>query len=299
MKILQVCRSIGRHCGIANFAANLGAAAGIPTEPAYRGQDCDVALIQHEHGLWTPPDLRDVCGRIRGRKVLFAHSPLVFDAADAFVAMAPGMVDTSKPVHVMPHPAYVRPLVDRAELRKRLGLDFKVVVGSHGFAQPNRRFDMFVQQLLPVLEEVDGAVVIAAAEHFTAAQKYHLQFSMSKLRSLAGPRVIVEADYLEAGEVNLLMQACDVAWCWTAAPSKPYASGVASDLYGSGSRLVCADKLQHRAVLGRDNVVPAPEDFAGFFKVLVREIRRGEYPRHDASELSWGAQIGPLMEFLS
>lgn len=316
LRIFQWCPSLGTACGVANFAANLHVAgehagstittaAELPNPGTLA--EFDVLLIQHEHALFrslsVPPSLRP--------SVLFAHSPRVNLDAAGYITMAPGMVRTRRPVYVMPHPGRARPLEDRDVLRRRLGLDrFRLLIGSHGFTTPARRFAEIVDALAPRLRPLGGGLVLAAASHARQSRDAGLQRAAVELEAAAARHadvVHLERGFLPHDDVNARMQACDLTWCWTRAPSRPYASGVASDLYAAGTRLVVADKLQHRAVLGRPNVIAAPADFESFLAVLDEEIRIaatteiniGEpVPRHDPSELDWPAQIGPLLAFL-
>ncbi|MEQ8789449.1 MAG: hypothetical protein RIC55_24355 [Pirellulaceae bacterium] len=313
-RILQICPSWDTACGIANFAANLhdaaicqGAAIHTVAEPPADLDGYDAALIQHEKALYLrqPQRLHELLDRLQRaglRRVLFAHSPLsppLDHATDAYVAMCEGMIETDRPVHFMHHPCCEHVVVDRQALRKQLGLDrFRAVVASHGFVNPSRRFDQFVRRLAPIAAESNVAILLAVATN-ARAQPASIR-ALERLRAQAKrwPNVFVTHGYAPAGHVNALLQTADLTWCWTNTPSRPYASGVASDLYGGGARIVVADKLQHRAVCGRENVAVAPPDFEPFLEVLIDEMNAAAFPRHDPAGLSWPAAIPGLLNFL-
>jgi hypothetical protein len=99
-------------------------------------------------------------------------------------------------------------------------------------------------------------------------------------------------------ELNAQFQACDLLWCWTAARSSPYASGTCSDQYCSGTRLVVANKQQHAAVLGHQNVVAVDGDVRNLMRVLIDQVENKDFARHDGSDLSWQRSIQAPAAFL-
>ena len=79
----------------------------------------------------------------------------------------------------------------------------------------------------------------------------------------------------------------------------PYASGVISQMYGSGTQIVAADRPQHEHVLGLPNVVRAPGDLTSFVHELLRQMRSYKRTRHDPTVISWRQQIGRIAYFLA
>lgn len=315
-RILHVCRTLGTACGVANFARNLHdaalcAGASIDSLRHASGGEVgqyDVALIQHEHAFYLrhPEVLEQLSQQLEAvgvPRVLLLHSPVAeFDRlADAYVVMCDGMVETSLPVYRLPHPAHVLPAADRRRLREHLGLDrHRLLLGSHGFITPSRRFAAFVERLAPVCRSIGGALLLAVADHARSGRA--MQDARERLLRAARRHsdcVVLVQGFRPADDVNLLMQACDLVWCWTSVRSRPYASGVASDLYGSGTRLVVPGKQQHAAVLGRPNVVAGPDEFEPFADLLEELLRGGEQPRHDPRDLSWETQLPGLLDFLA
>ncbi|MEQ8787401.1 MAG: hypothetical protein RIC55_13935 [Pirellulaceae bacterium] len=312
MRILQLCRPWGRACGIANFAGNLHAAfvgAGVEVETrrdAPADANFDVVLIQHEHCFYSPTEVRALLADTAGaRRVVFAHSPGLADLdglVEGFACMNAGMVDTRRPLHMDHHPAYTRPLDNRDLLKRRLGLEkFDVVLGTTGFVNPPRRFDRFAAQLAPLCEQNNWCLYFATALHWHTPQNSGLRQASERLQRVARrhPRMVrLERNFLHACEVNEILQACDLNWCWTEVPSKPYASGVASDLFGAGTRLLVADKQQHRAVFDLPGVTRGPQDFDDFLDRLSQLACDGDFSRHHGAALSWDVWAARFLSFL-
>jgi len=108
-----------------------------------------------------------------------------------------------------------------------------------------------------------------------------------------------EERFLPREELNLRMQACDLLWCWTEVSNQEaYASGVASDMYGSGTRMVVCDKLQHAAVLELPNVVRSAPNRGGMLESIVAEIVAGHHDRHDPRPVGWPLFAKQIVTFL-
>lgn len=312
-RVLQIAPTLGAACGIANFAQNLHDAAScenLPIEthlaaPAELA-GYDVALIQHERSFYcrSPRVLERQARRLEAagiRRVAFIHSATNLDhMVDAYLTMAPGMVETEKPVHTIDLPAYSAPPIDRQAARREVGLAaYDLIVGAHGFLTPARRFDAIVRRLAPAAAARNGALILAVSTHAKAGPAHQAATDRLITEALRWPNVYIAHGFHARETINALMQLCDLAVCWTDVESRPYGSAVASDLYGTGVRLIAADKIQHRAVIGRPNVVAAPEGLADFLDVVVAEMAAGPpWPRHDPTPLSWPAAIVPLFDFL-
>jgi hypothetical protein len=308
MRVLQISKTLGPDCGIALFARSLQThlrAGGIEVDTA----DCpslskkhDLLLVQHHVELFTDNEVASLAAGTDAPVVLFAHSECsagAFQYLDGFVFMCPGMiVSTHKPVHTFLHPAWTpQSLEDRATLRHEFGLPEKrLIVGSNGFLKFERQFVEIVEVLLPEARRsgwflelitspwrIDSPGELSRLEGLCMREQRHFRFHHG---------------YLDAATLNRRLQACDVLWCWTGAPSAPCASGAISDQYASGTRVLAADKQQHRHVLGLPNTVAAPDALVPFLDCLLEELRMCPRQRHDPSPVSWGNCISGLIAFL-
>lgn len=311
MRIVQVATSYSERCGVGNFARNLSralreAGAAVRTvEHARDGvPDADLTLIQHEWGLFDgDAAVREVAAASRQPVALVAHSAggveRFADVAAAFVAMNGAVVGaTDRPVYVFRHPAWIpAALADPAGLRARYGIPAgRYVIGSSGFLLYDRDFSAVIQRLLPHADAHDWHVSLASS-----TWRWTMPGIVEALADLARRhpgRLTFTERFLDANELHERLRLCDLLWCWTHTRSEPYASGSVSDQYGSGTRLVVSDKLQHEHVLALPNVRRASADLDEFVEQLVDEARTGVRTKHDPSILSWAAQAAPLVEFL-
>ena len=313
LKLVQVCPSIHLECGVGNFARNCAAAltsygADVMTVTEIPADVTADLLIQHEYALFDAHALRARLARHRGRVFLFAHSPQadrVFgDCVDAFLTLCQGMTEAATHKLVLPHPGWqCATLLDRQELKAEFGWSgYRCVIGTNGFISPSRQFDDVAKRLLPFARRENILVQVIGTRHHSHDERPGYRDQELRLRQLAAAypeHLALEARFLEHEELNRRLQACDLAWCWTATPSGPYGSGTCADQYGSGTRLVVARKLQHEHVLSLPNVVVAPDEIDGFVEVLKREASQAEFPRHDPAPLSWDSFAERLVRFLA
>lgn len=310
LKILQVCPSMGTACGVANFATNFAhALAGqgfeVSTVRRLQPTDAHLVLIQHEFGLFDNQLLQQDLAGCPRRKVLFAHTagverfaPLVH----GFLAMCPGMVQTTLPLCIFPHPGwYSGELGDRPTLQEEFGYrDFACVLGSNGFISPARQFREVIERLLPLAVRHNWLINLLCSRHAKHDLYEANRAEEDALTALSQSTSHLRLDLRlkDHAELNRQFQACDLLWCWTKTPSRPYASGTCADQYASGTRLVVAQKQQHSSLLGLPNVVFAAGELPQFVDTLVGEILAGRFSRHDGSILSWEACIRSPAAFL-
>lgn len=309
MKVAQLSPTQGEYCGIALFADRLAAALaplGVRVSTSRKlaaDSDANVVLLQHHAELVRDDEVRSLRARAGRPVVLFAHSTGiagVVHAVDGVMAMSRGMVpETGVPTLVFPHPAFTpERLSDRGAIRARLGLPVEArIVGSCGFLKFERQLTQILPAILPAAAEWGWFVQLVTSPWYRESPGL-----LEEIAALAGRhpgRVRHEHAHLSEAELNLRLQACDLLWCWTRAASSAYASGVASDLYASGSRMVVADKLQHEHVLGFPNVVRAPATLSGCVDELLRQMRHSRGERHDPAPVSWAVQAGAVQRFLA
>lgn len=314
----QICTTFGKECGVANFAANLATALKpfnfrVTSTTEYVPNEAPVTLIQHEYGLINEQTLIDTLKQIKGKKFLFAHTGVnktyprgvaqFENLVDGFACMCDGMIPSKKPVACFPHPGYVPSKIEnRDALKKKFGLEkYKCVIGSNGFITSVRDFGRFVRTLLPHAIEHNWCIFLPASKHHKHDGKVSYvkqETDLLQLSQIYPDNFKITFDFMSQHELCERLHVCDLVWCWTDVISKCYGSGTCSDQYGSGTRLIYADKEQHCAVNGLPNTVRASEDFEEFMRTLLDEALSGNYPRHDPECLSWETCITPFVNMI-
>ncbi|MCI0432966.1 MAG: hypothetical protein L0271_04860 [Gemmatimonadetes bacterium] len=281
------------------------ARAGIEIETAnglWPDARADVVLFQHHCELHSDAEVRSLAASSPAPVVLFAHSPgagALSGHVDGIVAMCPGMIGpTDKPVHVFPHPAWTPArLEDRPALRRDLGMpDACRIAGTSGYLRFERQFAEIAAALVTEAWRHDWFVLIAASPW--RLQSPGLIPRLARLQRRFPDHFRFEYAFLDSQALNRRLQACDLLWCWTDAPSAPYASGSVSDHYASGTRVFVADKQQHDHVLHLPNAVAGPATLDAFLEGLIAEIHSGNR-RHDPTAVSWDRCIDQFAAFLS
>lgn len=307
MKILQISMTHGQDCGISIFAGNLQAqlkrhGADVVTLTMLPPEvQADLVLLQHHKELMSDAKAISLVETSRSPVVLFAHSEDVDDLCgyvDGVISMCPGIIGpTDKPFHIFPHPAWVPShLEERGSLRREFNLPLdRFIVASNGFLKFERQYVEIIETLLPEARRnnwfialfispwrLDSPGLVPRLEKIQVENPNHFSFEYS---------------FLDTISLNRRLQACDLLWCWTKAGSSPYASGVISDQYGSGTRILAADKQQHRHVLGLPNTVAGPNFLTPFVDQLIAEIQSGIVTRHDPALISWDNHIHRIQTF--
>jgi hypothetical protein len=308
MRVIQISPTMGMYCGIALFAERLAAELrtldiSVETVPDSNGVvDADVVLIQHHVELLDDDKVKAICSRAEYPVVLFAHSTGiegVINIVDGVMTMSSGIVpDTDTPALVFPHPARTpKSLSGRTALRAQLGVPSnRKIVGTCGFLKFERQIAEILSAILPYAAKSAWFVQVTTSPWYIESPG--LVDEIAAFARRYPGHFGHEHRHLVEEELNLCLQACDLLWCWTKAPSSPYASGVASDLYASGSRIVAADKTQHEHILRLPNVVRAPALLDTFLEELVCQMQRGTSERHDPSPVSWTQHILTVARFI-
>lgn len=308
MRVLQISPSHGENCGIAFFAENLQRQMqqiGIDMETVSHTKSVsgyDVILLHHHTDLISDAEVTELCTTSLRPVVLFAHVNGIdglCQNVDGIIAMCPGMVEpTETPVHIFPHPAWTpKYLEDRTALRQELGYpDDALIVATNGFLKFERQFVEIISALLPHARTNNWFVDLITSPWRLTSPGLIERFV--NLRDHSRERFRFQHSFLDSRTLNRRLQACDLLWCWTAAASSPYASGVISDQYASGTRIFAADKQQHEHVLSLPNVVRAPGRLEDFVDQLLAELRCGPGQRHDPAPVSWDNCITGIAKFL-
>ena len=313
MRILQVCPSLNRPCGVGNFARNVESAlreagVSITTSEQYTHASMhDLVLVQHEFALYSTEGLKSWLRTQPGSKALFAHSPgadAFAEEVGGFVTLSGGMIDAPRSTLVLPHPGWSAPnLLDRTTLKDEFGWSGRrCVVGTNGFISPSRQYDAVLWRLLDFAVEQDALIYVHCPLHGSHDSRPGYRDQELRLLEMARKypeHLELNMRFVDQESLDRRLQACDLLWCWTATPSKPYGSGTCSDQYGSGTRLVVVQKQQHWQVLGLPNVVAAPDNIDAFVDVLKSEMLQGNFARHDPAPLSWKTFAERLIAFLA
>jgi len=306
MKVLQIAKLQAELCGVSLFARHLQEEVRpfgvdvdtVPEMPA--DVEADLVLLHHHDELFDDDEVGAIAGAAAAPVVIFAHGQMtarLCAAVDGVVAMCPGMTPPGDtPVHLMPLPAWVpSALEDRAALRREFDLPADaVVVGTNGFL----KFDRQWPEVAAALLQGDARVFVEILASPWRLESPGLVDRLERLGADQDGRLRLSYSFLDTKTLNRRLQACDLLWCWTAAPSRPYASGVIADQYASGTRIVACAKAQHAHVLTLPNTVGAPNDLDGFIAEVVRETRDGVRLRHDPAPIAWGCCLGGLSLFL-
>jgi hypothetical protein len=308
VRLLQVSPTLGQHCGVAVFADSLAAELSpLGIHVTTIGElatpvDADLVVLQYHEELMGEPEIRAFRASVACPLVLVAHSSGIgglLDVIDGVMSMSPGIIPVAAtpPTLVFPHPCWTpERLSDRDATRARFGLRQSRTIGTCGFLRFERQLVEMLSALLPHAVELGWSVQLT-----TSPWRIDSPGVIEGIRSLdrryPGTLAWVH-EHLPTEELNLRLQACDLLWCWTRAPSMAYASGVASQQYASGTRIVAADKQQHEHILVLPNVVRAPVVLDDFAAEVVKQMRHADGCRHDPSVISWERQARKVAQFL-
>jgi hypothetical protein len=310
MRVLQVSPTTDRHSGVAVFADSMARAfatvgVDVTTVTALDGpSEADLVLVQQHENLVTAAELRVIAEQAQRPVVLLTHSagfePVLGHVAGT-MAMVPGLVASAPglPTHLFPHPAYAPDeLDDRRDIRPGLRLPVdRRIVSTSGFLRFERQLPQTLAYLLPQAAELGWLVQLVTSPWYIPSPG--LLDEIAAVGSRYPEHFRHWHEHLSTEKLNLRLQASDLLWCWSKAAPAPYASGVVSQMYGSGTRIVAADRLQHEHVLRLPNVVRGPTTLSGFVDEVVRQMREGDQPRHDPSPVSWNVLIRDITHFLS
>ncbi|QBY00143.1 hypothetical protein E2K80_04820 [Rhodophyticola sp. CCM32] len=303
LRILQIATTLHEPCGIGYFAQRMGTAlskagAQVRTVDGFVEQQADVIIVHHHGELVPSATLRAFAYQARAPVVLMPHDDTcgsLYGDVSAVVALTPELIAGAKRSYWFPHPSETfRTGTARSKLRERYGLPKeKLILGTNGFLKYERSFDIVTAAVLKALPEVAVSLVLSP---WRLPSPGLLEKLVVLCESHPGRLNLAYEKWSDQERFDRL-RACDLLWCWVDAPSSPYASGVVSDQYASGTRLVTTDKSQHRHVLSLPNVVTAPPNLEGFLDTLIAAARQ-PCLRHDPEVIAWERQMPGLLEFL-
>lgn len=311
MKILQIVKTYNQNCGIAFFAKNLQEQMkkiGIKIETISTEVTCipssfDTILLHYHSELLNYNEVSKIRGMNQCPLILFTHSNVIqklIELVDGSIAMCSGMIPhNDKPKYIFPHPAWVpKHLEDRLVLRNKYKLPTNAtIIGTNGFLKFERQFVEILSRLLPHAKDNNWFIYLITSPWYIESPG--LKSELERFSTKYSAFFKFEYNFLEKNVLNQKLQACDILWCWTKAPSSSYASGVISDQYASGTHIFATNKLQHKHVIELPNVTIGSDELDLFVEQLIYVIKHGKNQRHDPSIISWKHHIKKLALFFS
>jgi hypothetical protein len=259
-------------------------------------------MVHHHPELLGRGELANMRDRTGGVPlVIVAHERLSdteASLADGIVGLCEGVVPAGRSAVIIAHPAHVPDrLYPRDELRKRYRLPKDAyVLGTSGFLRFEREFDRIAEMLLPLAARHGWFVFLCVSPWRTPSPG--LVERLACLEREQPGLFRLEYQHIDEAELNRRLQACDLLWCWTRASSRPYASGVVSTHYASGTRMIVARKPQHQHVLDLPNVVAAADTFEDFVEDVCTEAVGRSRERHAPWPVSWDRAVAQLRPYL-
>jgi hypothetical protein len=307
LRILQVCPTLGKYCGIALFAERFAAEIRRSTLNVVTVREmtdtipADIVLLQHHPELLDDGAVHDIVNRAKCPVIVFAHAPdisSITEHVSGVMAMHPKIIpQTSIPSLVFPHPAWVpEQLSCRDKLRDYFSLPRKQkVLGTCGFLRFERQIVEILSRLLPTAAQRDWILQVTISPWYIESPG--LIDQIIETGNQYPGHFVLDYQHLNEKDLNLRLQVCDVLWCWTQAESSPYASGVVSDMYASGTHIVAADKMQHDHILQLPNVVRASSVLGDFLDELIEDVAGCADERHDPGPVSWHHYVDRVVRF--
>ncbi len=303
LHILQIATTLNDRCGIGYFSKRMATAlrragAKVKCSAELRADRADIVFL-HYHGEVLPINsAHDFIMDCRQPVVLMPHSDdarALYDSVAAIVAMVPSLIEGAKRGHWFPHPSETfSENTTRRRLRTQFGLPLdRFLIGTNGFLRYEREYPRISEAILHQIPAVAIYLVLSPWKQPSPGVLEEL----ASIAALYPSRLHLAYSQWSNRDRFDRLRACDLLWCWTAAPSSPYASGVVSDQYASGTQMVVVNKLQHSHILGLPNVVTTPEDTIAFIGALA-EASAKPCVRHDPSVIAWGEHMPNLLRFL-
>lgn len=308
MKITQIVTTLNKPCGLAYFAKNLyeqllevNIKADIISEMKSEA-DSDVLILHYHSELFNEKELVSFCNNSKIPVVVFAHSEgaeILNGIVQGFIGMCEGIFPKNcQPNCIFPHPAWIPDsLSERTQLRELYNLPVnRIILGSNGFLKFERQFDEILNKLLPIAKTNNWLVCLLVSPWYLDSPG--LIDKLKQYKATYTEFFDFQHSYLDKKELNKKLQAFDLLWCWTKAPSSPYASGVISDQYASGTRIFAADKKQHEHILKMPNTVRGSVDLDLFIEQLVSELKTNNFQRHNPEVISWEKIVKQMINFI-
>lgn len=289
MKLLQICPSLNKSCGVRFFSENLH---------HFISNYCEVQTVSE---VSHPKILNkfDSCiihytnkiSKIKAQEIqkniktfLFLHNTKNNkDLIKGNYFILNKLAKTNHKNYLIPHPCYTEKIQERFELKKEKKLESKIIIGTCGFYSEYRKLFEICKFLIDNLDE-RYFIYLSCTPHF----KWNSSKIINKLKKISEKRIFINEKQLSHKEINHNMQMCDLVWCWTSSPLNNYGSGVASDLYGSGTKMIVQQKPQHEHIIDRrKNVIKTENNFSSFLEIMLKESLSCQFEREIDNSISW------------
>lgn len=183
--------------------------------------------------------------------------------ADGYIQMCQGMVDDGNfyedaPVLTIDCPGffiddYTKKEV--VEMRRRYNIsEDSYVIGNFSMVSGHRSVRDIINRVSKKLRDLinrkEITLFISSPVNVRSGNSAEITESYTVLQNLEKIGIIKYTDnFHRRRDRFLMMRMCDLLWCWSDASGIRYASASCSDMYCSGTRMVVANILQHRAVV--------------------------------------------------
>jgi len=317
MKIGIQCSSYGQRCGISTYSIRLNkylnkARKDIESFIFIENpkEEMDVLSIQYEPGIMPPQLLHEfIKSYVMPIIVVTAHHSRYlsrfYPILDGVVFHDVSQIGTEKPWEggytIIPHPAMVYPRKDKKSLRQKYGLpEDKTIIGTAGFITgTGKNLPMILQHLL---KKLDDDLYLYFITSFWKAGDLGRYTQMQNLINKYGKeeQVRIDTEFLPDEILNEKMQACDLLFSWNMTGPNDIGSqsGVASDMYGSYTKLIVKDSPHYNFIKQQDKVLvgrPDPKDFVDDIVDAARNADLNDV--QDPRWLSWENQVKKYIEF--
>ena len=309
-----MCKSYGQRCGIATYSDRLNRAlqkAGIDShvfvnEPH---KDVDIISVQYEPGILHPVVLGQFIADHRQEKIVVtAHHTRglgqLFGVIDGLVLHDESQIlpnEVPPKYRIIPHPALVFPRLDKTAVRKELGLPTdKIIIGTAGFiCGTGKRLPVILSHLLARLEDNMYLYFITS---FWKAGDMGRCYQIKKLVKMYGKedQFRIDTDFKPDEQLNKAMQACDLLFSWniTGPNDKGSQSGIASDMYGSYTKLIVKDSPHYSFIKRQKGVLVGPREPDKFAAAVIKAAKSKDLKNvPDPSWLSWDNQVKKYIEY--
>jgi len=312
MKVAIQCSSIGQRCGIYTYTCRLEKALkkkGIKTEVFYNRplNDFDIISLQYEPGIIKPNKMMGFLQSYSQPIVVTAHHigylPQIYHMIDGIVFHDESQFKGTEPWNytIIPHPAIVYPKKNKSRLRKKYDLpQDKLIVGTAGFITgTGKNLPLIVEEILKRLNKDEFLYLITAYwKAGDMGREREIKRVVKKLGKEDNFRI--DTEFVDEKTLNEKMQCCDLLFAWNMTTPNHYGSqsGIASDMYGSWTKLIVKDTPHYNFIKKQEGVLVGrikPNEFAEDVIKALRSEDLDDVP--DPTWLSWDNQVEKYIEY--
>lgn len=317
MRVGIQCSSYGQRCGISTYSTRLNNAlnkAGVKSHIFIEKphDDVDIICYQYEPGILHPQVLYAFTRKyIEQLAIVTAHHTRglgqLYPVLDGVVFHDESQIlrEEGEPweggYRIIPHPALVFPRKDKKKLRKKYGLpEDKLIIGTAGFiAGTGKRLPLILVPLLRYLEDDMYLYFITSMWKAGDLGRYTQIMQVVK-RHDKTDSFRIDTEFVDDETLNEKMQACDLLFAWniTGPNDRGSQSGIASDMYGSYTKLIVKDSPHYSFIKRQEGVLVGPQDPVDFAKAVIEAAKKEDLDDvPDPTWLSWDNQVKNYVDF--